>query len=83
MAAREAIVYNADGTSTVTAYQTAPEADNVDTIMASARSALAANRTYVALASPTTAQTTAQVKQLSRQMNGLIRVLLGAFDGTD
>lgn len=83
MAAREWIIHNPDGTRSVIPYQTTPEADNYDSILASARSALAANRTYVALASPTTAQTTAQVKALSRQVNGLIRVLLASFDGTD
>lgn len=48
-----------------------------------ARQALVTNRTYVAIASPTAAQTTVQVKALSRQMNGLIRLLLGQLDGTD
>lgn len=43
----------------------------------------ATNRAYVALAGPTAAQTTAQVKALSRQQNGMIRLLLGILDGTD
>lgn len=59
------------------------ESVNRDAVEATARSALAANRTFVALASPSAAQSTAQVKALSRQVNGLIRVLLGAFDGSD
>lgn len=49
----------------------------------SARQALSANRTYLAIASPTAAQNTAQAKALTRQMNGVIRLLLGALDGTD
>ena len=56
---------------------------NADAIRATALNALAANRTYVALATPTAAQTTAQVKALTRQMNGVIRLLLNQLDGTD
>jgi hypothetical protein len=60
-----------------------PEQVTEQTIRDSGRQALTANRTFIALTSPTAAQTTAQVKALSRQMNGVIRLLLGAFDGTD
>jgi hypothetical protein len=56
---------------------------NEAAIRNAARNALATNRTYVDLASPTAAQTTAQVKALSRQNNGLIRLLLGLFDAAD
>lgn len=58
-------------------------ADNDATIRAQAANALTANRTYAALASPTAAQTTAQVKALTRQNNAIIRLLLGKLDGTD
>lgn len=55
---------------------------NRTAIQDAARTALDTNRTYTALATPTAAQTTAQVKALSRQNNGLIRLLLGLLDGT-
>jgi hypothetical protein len=48
-----------------------------------ALTAHAANRTFVALNSPTNAQNAAQIKALTRQINGVIRLLLGQLDGTD
>lgn len=42
--------------------------------------ALAANRDYLALAPATTAQALAQVKALTRQTNGLMRLLLRQLD---
>lgn len=62
--------------------ETTVEQDNREAIRAAAAQALTANRSYVA-STPTAAQTTAQVKALSRQVNGLIRLLLDALDGTD
>jgi hypothetical protein len=56
---------------------------NEESIRDAASNALATNRAYVATVSPTAAATTAQVKALSRQNNGLIRLLLGLLDGTD
>ena len=56
---------------------------NDATIRTQATTALDTNRTFIALASPTQAQTLAQVKALSRQMNGLIRLQLGQLDGID
>lgn len=60
-----------------------PETTNRVTLDQQARQALAANRSYVNIATPTAAQTTAQVKALTRQQNGLIRLLLGMLDATD
>lgn len=62
---------------------TDPSVTNADSLRQAAAAALAASRTYVALAAPTAAQTTAQVKALSRQVNALARMALGQYDGTD
>lgn len=59
-----------------------PEMTRRQTIEDAARQALTSNRAFVA-SSPTAAQTAAQVKALSRQQNGIIRLLLGALDNTD
>lgn len=56
---------------------------NRSTIESQAEAALAANRTYLALSSPTNAQNLAQIRALTRQTQGLIRLLLGQLDGTD
>jgi hypothetical protein len=53
------------------------------TIESQVAAAITANKAYVALASPTNAQTTAQVKALSRQLNGVMRLLTGQLDATD
>jgi hypothetical protein len=55
---------------------------NQTTIRSRAQTALTTNATYLALASPSTAQTTAQVQALTRECNGLIRLLLDLFDST-
>lgn len=60
-----------------------PAVANGSTLRQQAQQALAANRTYAALATPTAAQTTAQVQRLSRQQNAIIRLLLGDLTGTD
>lgn len=73
---------NINGTRTIT-YETSDAEDNSQAISAAATAALSTNRAFVALASPTNAQVVAQVKALSRQNNGIIRLLLSQLDGTD
>lgn len=51
-----------------------------ETIKAQAAQALDTNRTFLALASPTNAQTLAQVKALTRQNVGIIRLVLNLLD---
>jgi hypothetical protein len=55
---------------------------NRATLTTKATTALAANVTYLALATPTTAQNTTQVQQLTRECSALIRLLLGQLDDT-
>lgn len=70
-------------TTQTLSYDITAEQANDETIRQQAQNALANNRTYAGLASPTAAQTAAQVKALTRQMNGVIRLLLNQLDGTD
>lgn len=56
---------------------------NRETLIAQARAALAANRAFLATGTPTVAQNGAQIKALTRQMNAVIRLLVGDLSGTD
>lgn len=57
-----------------------PEQIAAATIRERAVAGLTANATYLALAAPTNAQVAAQVKALTKECNGLIRLLLGRLD---
>lgn len=57
--------------------------DNKTTIESQALTALTNNKTFLALSAPTNAQTLAQVKSLTRQMNGVIRLLLNQLDSIE
>jgi hypothetical protein len=74
------------GASSVTAdypVQATPAvAQNADALRVAAKQAIADNKAFVAT-TPSAAQVAAQVKALSRQQNGLIRLLLGQLDATD
>lgn len=50
------------------------------TLAGKARAALAANATFLALASPTNAQVVAQVQRLTRENNALIRLVVAALE---
>lgn len=55
---------------------------NQATIQAKALAALAANATYLAIATPTQAQAVAQVGALTQQLDAVIRLILGQFSST-
>lgn len=67
----------------VDAHVAVDEDGNRATLQQRAAAALDANRTYLALTGPTAAQTTAQVKTLTRECTALIRLLLNRLDSTD
>jgi hypothetical protein len=52
----------------------------MDTLLDRLQQAFAANSTYLGVGSPTAAQTTGQVQRLTREMNAVLRLLLGAYD---
>ncbi|HET7741056.1 MAG TPA: hypothetical protein VFL67_10445 [Mycobacterium sp.] len=55
---------------------------NRATIEAQAATALSTNATFLAIASPTAAQVATQTKALTRQSNGVIRLLLNRLEAT-
>lgn len=56
---------------------------NGEQIRTAATDALAANRLFLALTTPTNAQTVAHVRALTRQMNAVIRLAVNDLTGTD
>jgi hypothetical protein len=56
---------------------------NEETLRNQSVQALKNNRDFLAIAAPTQAQTLTQVTRLTRQMNGVLRMLLGELDGTN
>lgn len=66
-----AVTVDADGTD--------PNVANLNTLTTRAQTALTNNATYLAIASPTTAQAITQVAALTRQVDGVIRLLLQQF----
>jgi hypothetical protein len=56
---------------------------NEATIRSRAQAARADNSAFLTNATPTVPQVVAQVRSLTRQCNGLIRLMLAEFDGTE
>lgn len=57
--------------------------DNELKLREQAAAALDTNATFLAIASPTNAQNAAQLKAVTRQVNGIIRLVLSRLDTTD
>ena len=64
-------------------FATSPEQANEFTLRDRAAAALDANKTYLALSSPTAAQNLAQIRLLTRECSALIRLALRALDTVD
>lgn len=58
------------------------EDTNAATLRSRAQQALTANAAFLAVGSPTNAQTLTQVQRLTRECSALIRLLLGQLDDT-
>jgi hypothetical protein len=83
MATGQAITWNQSGQIVGTLnVEIPPENANADLLQQRARAALAANTTYLAIGTPTNAQVAAQVRRLTQECTGLIRLLLGQLDST-
>ena len=86
MPLEDVIVYGPGGSSIPNNVVATEQVDTPQTLINErsvrdkARLALTANATYLALANPTAAQNTAQIKKLTRECSGLIRLLLNQLD---
>lgn len=72
-----------DNVVAVTSYPTDPAFVNALALTDKAAQALDVNATFLAIASPSNAQTLAQVRSLTRQVNALIRLTLNQLDSTE
>ena len=70
------------GTVTVVEDPMPPEQVNADALTKKAATALTANAAYLAIPTPTNAQVAAQVALLTREVNALIRLVVGKLDAT-
>lgn len=72
-----------------TRVKTAPELaqdlrnDNMQALITKGRAAFAANTTFLAIASPTAAQVRDQVQLLTREMNGMFKMVLARYGQGD
>lgn len=82
--ARGVIVTTTTDSKGTTTVETPMPADQVNaaTLAGKAQAALAANATYLAIPTPTNAQVAAQVALLTREVNALIRLVVGKLDAT-
>ena len=58
---------------------TQAQKDAAAALLTKASNAIAANVTYLAIASPTNAQNLAQIRALTRQTNALMRLVAGMY----
>jgi SRSO17 transposase len=72
----------ADGTRQLVNDTVPDSVVNQQALAGKAQAALTTNATFLGLASPSTAQNTAQVQALTRQVNALVRLVLDQFDTT-
>jgi hypothetical protein len=70
----------AEARSAVSNEETVVNETNRRLLLSRATAALASNDTYLGRTSPTSAQNTAQIRSLTRQMNALIRLTTRALD---